>query len=122
MDTVGPVIVDALEIRDDLIVIYGIFDDVYYMVSLQDTVDIELGIEGIYHDELNVLMPEGYMAPVVVSELYDGKMNPVEDCPHPEMTFYMKAVSSADGKPVELSPMTFLSRDGDKDFGIPAPV
>ena len=72
-------------------------------------------------DTLNVLMPEGYMAPVVVSELYDGKMNPVNDCPHPEMTFFMKAVSSADGSVVELPPMSFLSRDGDKDFGIPAP-
>jgi putative protease len=48
-------------------------------------------------------------------------MNPVNDCPHPEMTFFMKAVSSADGSVVELPPMSFLSRDGDKDFGIPAP-
>ena len=72
-------------------------------------------------DTLNVLMPEGYVAPVVVSELYDGKMNPIDSCPHPEMTFYMKAVSSVDGSPVDLPPMTFLSRDGDKDFGIPAP-
>ena len=68
-----------------------------------------------------MLMPEGYMAPVIVSELYDDKMNRVKDCPHPEMTFYMKAVSSADGSTVELPEMTFLSRDGDKDFGIPAP-
>jgi putative protease len=73
-------------------------------------------------DTLNVLMPEGYMAPIVVSELYDDKMNRVKDCPHPEMTFYMKAVSSADGSPVVLPEMTFLSRDGDKDFGIPAPA
>ena len=72
-------------------------------------------------DTLNVLMPEGYMEPVIVSELYDAKMNPINDCPHPEMTFFMKAVSSADGNPVELPDMTFLSRDGDKDFGIPAP-
>jgi hypothetical protein len=72
-------------------------------------------------DTLNVLMPEGYVAPIVVAELYDAKMNPVDSCPHPEMTFYMKAVSSEDGSVVELPPMTFLSRDGDKDFGIPAP-
>ena len=61
------------------------------------------------------------MEPVTVSELYDEEMNPVNDCPHPEMTFYMKAVSSADGRIVELPPMSFLSRDGDKDSGIPAP-
>ena len=72
-------------------------------------------------DTLNVLMPDGYMAPVIAAELYDEEMNPVKDCPHPEMTFYMKAVSSADGSVVELPEMTFLSRDGDKDFGIPAP-
>ena len=72
-------------------------------------------------DTLNVLMPEGYVAPIVAAELYDAKMNPVDSCPHPEMTFYMKAVSSEDGAAVDLPPMTFLSRDGDKDFGIPAP-
>ena len=72
-------------------------------------------------DTLNVLMPEGYVAPVIVSELYDAKMQPVDNCPHPEMTLYMKAVSSADGSPVELPELSFLSRDGDKDFGIPAP-
>ena len=72
-------------------------------------------------DTLNVLMPEGYIQPVTVSELYDAKMQPVDNCPHPEMTFYMKAVSSADGSPVEIPEMSFLSRDGDKDFGIPAP-
>ena len=48
-------------------------------------------------------------------------MNPVNDCPHPEMTFYMKAVSADNGNVVELPPMTFISRDGDKDFGITAP-
>ncbi len=72
-------------------------------------------------DTLNVLMPEGYIQPVTVSELYDAKMQPVDNCPHPEMTFYMKAVSSDDGSPVEIPEMSFLSRDGDKDFGIPAP-
>lgn len=72
-------------------------------------------------DTLNVLMPEGYIQPVTVSELYDAKMQPVDNCPHPEMTFYMKAVSSTDGSPVEIPEMSFLSRDGDKDFGIPAP-
>ena len=72
-------------------------------------------------DTLNVLMPDGYMAPVVVAELYDEEMNRIKDCPHPEMTFYMKAVSSVDGSTVGLPPMAFISRDGDKDFGIPAP-
>ena len=32
-----------------------------------------------------------------------------------------QALEEADGSVVELPPMTFLSRDGDKDFGIPAP-
>ena len=62
------------------------------------------------------------MAPVVVSELYDEKMNPINDCPHPEMTFFMKAVSSDNGKVIELPQMAFLSRDGDKDYGIFAPL
>jgi hypothetical protein len=33
------------------------------------------------------------------------------------MTFFMKA-EDASGKPIELPVMAFLSRDGDKDFGI----
>jgi putative protease len=47
-------------------------------------------------------------------------MNRINDCPHAEMKFFMKAVAS-DGSAVELPQMTFLSRDGDKDFGIPSP-
>lgn len=68
-------------------------------------------------DVLNVLMPEGYIEPVTVAELYDSKMTPVDSCPHPEMEFYMKAVDK-NGAAVELPGMTFLSRDGDKDTGI----
>ena len=68
-------------------------------------------------DVLNVLMPEGYIEPVTVAELYDSKMEPVDACPHPEMTFFMKAVDK-NGAPVTLPEMTFLSRDGDKDAGI----
>ena len=63
-------------------------------------------------DVLNVLMPEGYIDPVNVEELYDDKFNPIDSCPHPEMTVYIK--TNADRLP-ELS---FLSRDGDKDNGI----
>ena len=99
-----------------------------FVVGVTESLDAESGLIKVTQknklykgDKLNVLMPEGYVAPVVVAELYDGKMNPVDSCPHPEMTFYMKAVSSEDGSAVELPPMTFLSRDGDKDFGIPAP-
>ena len=99
-----------------------------FVVGVTESLDAESGLIKVTQknklykgDTLNVLMPEGYVAPVVVAELYDGKMNPVDSCPHPEMTFYMKAVSSEDGSVVELPPMTFLSRDGDKDFGIPAP-
>ena len=68
-------------------------------------------------DELNVLMPEGYMAPVRVSELYDSSLKAIDNAPHPGMTFFMKA-ADASGKTVELPPMAFLSRDGDKDNGI----
>jgi hypothetical protein len=68
-------------------------------------------------DVLNVLMPEGYIEPVTVAELFDAKMQPIESCPHPEMVFYMKAVD-ASGATVTLPEMTFLSRDGDKDAGI----
>ena len=62
-------------------------------------------------------MPEGYIEPVTVAELYDSKMEPLDACPHPEMTFFMKAVDK-NGAPVTLPEMTFLSRDGDKDAGI----
>ena len=68
-------------------------------------------------DVLNVLMPEGYMAPVRAAELYDASLKPIEDAPHPGMTFFMKAVD-ASGAAVELPVMTYLSRDGDKDNGI----
>ena len=68
-------------------------------------------------DVLNVLMPEGYMAPVKVTELYDHTLKAINDAPHPGMTFFMKA-ADAEGAVVELPPMTFLSRDGDKDNGI----
>ena len=68
-------------------------------------------------DVLNVLMPQGYMEPVRVAELYDHALKPIESAPHPGMTFFMKA-EDASGKPIELPVMAFLSRDGDKDFGI----
>lgn len=68
-------------------------------------------------DLLNVLCPDGYIEPVTVSELYDRDMQPIEDCPHPEMKFFMKAVS-ANGAVVAIPQMSFMSRDGDKDGGI----
>ena len=68
-------------------------------------------------DVLNCLIPEGYIGPVTVAELYDKDLNPIESCPHPEMTFYMKALDK-DGGEVSLPRMSFLSRDGDKDEGI----
>ena len=63
-------------------------------------------------DVLNVLMPEGYIDPITVEALYDEKMNEIDSCPHPEMTVYIKASVN------ELPEMSFLSRDGDKDYGI----
>ena len=68
-------------------------------------------------DILNVLMPEGYMDPVRVTELYDHALKPIDNAPHPGMTFFMKA-EDASGNAVSLPSMAFLSRDGDKDFGI----
>ena len=68
-------------------------------------------------DELNVLMPEGYMEPVKVAELYDSSLKAIDNAPHPGMTLFIK-VTDKQGKPVLLPPMTFLSRDGDKDNGI----
>ena len=68
-------------------------------------------------DELNVLMPEGYMEPIKVAELYDHNLKAIDSAPHPGMTFFMKATDMT-GNPVELPPMAFLSRDGDKDNGI----
>ena len=99
-----------------------------FVVGVTAGFDAETGLNKVTQknklykgDTLNVLMPEGYMAPITVTELYDEKMRPVEDCPHPEMTFYMKAVSTADGSAAKLPAMSFISRDGDKDYGIPAP-
>ena len=68
-------------------------------------------------DELNVLMPEGYMEPVKVAELYDSSLKAIDNAPHPGMTLFIKATDKQ-GNPVLLPPMTFLSRDGDKDNGI----
>ena len=63
-------------------------------------------------DVLNVLMPEGYIDPVKVEALYDEKMNEIDSCPHPEMTVYIKTDHGI------LPELSFLSRDGDKDYGI----
>ena len=68
-------------------------------------------------DMLNVLMPEGYMGPVKVAELYDSSLKTIDNAPHPGMTLFIKAVDDS-GNAVDLPPMTFLSRDGDKDNGI----
>lgn len=68
-------------------------------------------------DVLNVLKPEGYVDPIRVTELYDKNMQQIDSCPHPEMTFFMKA-EDKDGNEVTLPKLSFLSRDGDKDEGI----
>jgi len=57
------------------------------------------------------------MEPVSVAELYDASLKAIDNAPHPGMTLFIKAADK-DGKAVELPPMTFLSRDGDKDNGI----
>ena len=62
-------------------------------------------------DVLNVLMPEGYMDPVTVQAMYDKDMNEIDNCPHPEMTVFIRTDKV-------LPELSFLSRDGDKDFGI----
>ena len=65
-------------------------------------------------DVLNVLMPEGYVDPIKVLRLEDDKGEHIESTPHPEMTFYMEI----DNKDVRIPPVSFISRDGDKDNGI----
>ena len=64
-------------------------------------------------DTLNVLRPDGYVDPIIAEELYDEKMQPIESVPHPQMKFYMKISGG-----LVLPELSFLSRDGDKDFGI----
>ena len=64
-------------------------------------------------DVVNALIPKGYVEPFTIVELYDEDMNPIESTPHSKMTYYMKISSDA-----VLPPMSFISRDGDKDLGI----
>lgn len=64
-------------------------------------------------DVLNVMQPEGYREPVKVQKLYNAKMEEIESVPNPETVFYMD-IGESEGIPE----MSFLSRDGDKDYGI----
>jgi len=64
-------------------------------------------------DTLNVLMPKGYLNPVKVVSMFDDKGNSIESCPHPEMTVMLELDADA-----RIPPVSFLSRDGDKDGGI----
>ena len=65
-------------------------------------------------DRLNILMPSGYADPAGARMLLDGDGNRLESVPRPGTEFYIGF-----DRNVELPPMTFLSRDGDKDTGIP---
>ncbi len=65
------------------------------------------------NDVLNVLKPEGYEAPVRVVSITDAGGSRLESVPHPGTEFTVRF-----DRDVDLSPMTFLSRDGDKDLGI----
>lgn len=64
-------------------------------------------------DVVNALIPKGYVDAFKIEELYDEEMNPIESTPHSKMTYFMKISSDA-----VLPPMSFISRDGDKDNGI----
>lgn len=66
-------------------------------------------------DTVNALIPNGYVEPFTVAEMYDEDMNPIESAPHAQMTYYIKP-----DRDVTLPEMSFLSRDGDKDQGIKA--
>jgi len=81
------------------------FEDGLYKVSQRNKV--------FRGDVVNALVPEGYVEPFEVTELYDEDKNPIDSTPHSKMTYYMKIASDQ-----FLPPMTFLSRDGDKDQGI----
>ena len=63
-------------------------------------------------DILNVLVPQGYVDNIKIEEMYDDKFAPIDSCPHPEMTVYIKTDID------QLPELSFLSRDGDKDYGI----
>ena len=62
-------------------------------------------------DTLNVLMPKGYIDPVRIEEMYNDKHEAIDSCPHPEMTVHIRTSA-------KIPAMSFLSRDGDKDYGI----
>lgn len=64
-------------------------------------------------DVVNCLMPKGYIDPFTITELYDEDMKPIDSTPHAKMTYYMRI----DTEQV-IPPMSFISRDGDKDQGI----
>ncbi len=64
-------------------------------------------------DTLNVLRPRGYEEPVKAVGLFDMDMNPIDSMPHPKTDFRLKT-----DRKIDLPPMSFLSRDGDKDEGI----
>ena len=64
-------------------------------------------------DVLNIMRPEGYEEPVKAAGLFDMDMNPIDSMPHPQTDFRMRT-----DRKVDLPPMSFLSRDGDKDEGI----
>lgn len=64
-------------------------------------------------DVLNVLRPEGYVEPLKVVSIKDKDGNDLESVPHPGTEFNIRFDREED-----LPGLTFLSRDGDKDFGI----
>ncbi|MBR6879953.1 MAG: U32 family peptidase [Clostridiales bacterium] len=95
-----------------------------FVVGVIESYDKSLGLYRISQrnkvycgDILNVLKPEGYEAPVKITEMFDEQMNPITDAPHPQMIFYAR-LEREEGHTEPLGNNTFLSRDGDKDEGI----
>lgn len=91
-----------------------------YLVGVVESFDEERGLHRISQrnklyakDTVNVLTAKGYVEPLKVIELEDEKGNKIDSTPHPQMTYYARF-----DKDVRLDPLTFLSRDGDKDYGI----
>ena len=91
-----------------------------FVVGVIDGYDASTGLHKVSQrnklfvgDTVNVLTPKGYCEPLKAVSLYNEDMEVIDSTPHAQMTYYVKF-----DRDVELSKMTFISRDGDKDAGI----
>lgn len=101
-----------------------VYDKSYNKPAFVVAVTLDFNPEtGLYHmqqrnkvfrgDTVNVLSPDGWVDPFIISELYSEDMLPIESTPHSLMNYYMKP-----NREISMPPMSFISRDGDKDGGV----